>query len=633
MSLKDAIKRAFLSLSGEENEKDLAEFERLEEVKQKLAQAIDTEPQENIFDDHAIDLAQEQMQNTLHSLFDDSGKDVEANKGKSIYNTGEFKVLDAPAVYQEVEFDEQAYTDERGKVLGNMSFAEQANHAAPDYNPNAILGNTPRQLRAKPVTSSATNTLVPRDVTTTQNEVNETESRVAELKGNPQGIVHSVVKKSSHTRTITHVQRADGTIEQQIEDKNIQEDTETKVLSNGNLQETTNTSTAVKTTVHQTKESFLLPQQPAVKNVLSAPKEEKAQNPESFAALFEANVYDFSPEALALPANRETSTHGGSFSSQEKEKLRQLKKEVETESESFADLIEANMEYLPSATKQEQELSRQRKQAKMFAPKSYAKKVADKEFVADDEEEELAFNLDLNNASYQKQQESKGKSSFAQMFEAQPQNLQRNFVSKDDSFRKEFRDIKPLQNKAHSASLAQQRKQAQTLRRSQVGIKSGKELMEQQIAQMDYHDLSKRDDVVFSDINMRFNEFNYENARFAAPELDQEVTHAFFNGLLPIDREVDLHGCTSQDLKSIIPAVVKDCWKTNEFTIRFITGHGKDILKQNLPNYLVQYERIAAFYPNKENNGRGRTNGFIVLLRNYDKEVAASYSFREKKSH
>ncbi|RIY32804.1 hypothetical protein CJP74_03655 [Psittacicella melopsittaci] len=609
MSIKDIIKYALQSLSKDQKEKvnDNDDFKRLEEVKQLLAKAVEEGPKDNIFADESVDLGQRDMDKTLHSLFDDSGKDLEGNKGKSIYNTGEFKVLSGPAVYQNVEIDENSYSDERGKVLGNASFAEQTKHAAPDYNPEAILGNTPRKLKTNAKSS--------------QSETNESETKIDEVKGNPEGIVHSFVKKTSHTRTITHIHLADGSVERKVEDKNVSEDIETQPLANGNLQSTTNTSTRTVTTTLSGKKA--------------------SGDGESFAELFEKREYDFSPEALGAPIqeNRALKGTGSAVNEYEKNLLANFKREVkeqqnQEQEESFAALVDSYA--LPNASAREQQnLASKRKKAKMFAPSS--KKLVKPEVeIIEDEQEIVAYNVDQinrNNKSFNDLQAQANKNreivdaSFAQMFEAQPQNVpSKSFVEKDSSFRNAFKDVKPL-NSGVKASLEQQRRQAEHQRRALVGLKSGKEILEQEIAHQDYQRLSQDENVIFSDINMRFNEFNYENARFAIEGLDADVSHAFFNGLLPIDQEVDLHKCTTEELKSIIPAVVKDSWRNNEFVIRFITGHGKGVLKQSLPNYLVQYERVAAFYPNKENNGKGRTNGFVVLLRNYDKETASRYAF------
>ncbi|RIY32684.1 hypothetical protein CKF54_04305 [Psittacicella hinzii] len=602
MSIKDAIKLALQKLSGDSSQV----LTSLEEAKLELANAVDQGTGENIFTD-TLELGQKEMQETLHSLFDDSGKDIEGNKGKSIYNTGEFQVLNAPAVYQDVEIDEQAYTDERGKVLGNTTFAEQVKFAAPDYNPETMLAKSARRTafpRANFPVVKSTNLA---EVKSVQNESQDHEVKVAETKGNPDGIVRSVVQKTSYTRTITQVQRVDGQLEQQIEDKSISEDVETLALANGNLQTTTNISTNTKVTVYSNKE------QPR-----ALPAETKRE--ESFADLFEGSDFALpSPQAKEEPQARLGSSKNKAFKDEDKVALKQLMQDLKEE-ESFASLLDSYSE-----PRQEQGSG---KKHKFFAPNSYANKVANKSFDLDADEEEIAFNLDeVNQSNKQFNREVK----FAQMFEQKEPVKESNYIDIDDSFRKAFQDIKPLKgNNSNHASLEQQRRQAEHERRLKAGLKSGKEFVEQQVAQQDYARLSSQDNVIFSDINMRFNEFNYENARFMVEGLDTEVSHVFFNGMLPIDREVDLHGYTSEDLKAIIPAVVKDCWRNNEYTIRFITGHGKDILKQNLPNYLVQYERVAAFYPNKENNGRGRTNGFIVLLRNYDKEVAANYSFKSK---
>ncbi|MFC6276681.1 Smr/MutS family protein [Psittacicella hinzii] len=727
MGIKDAIIRAFINRKA--GDPDFAEVTEpntteLDALKERLSQVIDKGLQENIFDDHREDIGQRDMDQTLHSLFDDSGKDLEANKGKSIYNTGQFQVLDSPAVYQNVEFNEQDYEDHRGAVIGNLSFAAQANQAAPDYNPDAILGSTPRKLQSRAMLTNRGATSndglmalhqnrldgtslqarnLPGNVKTEQQESSDVETRVTEYAQNPQGIVKSFVQRTSHTRTITQYHKLDGSVEQIIEDKNISEDVERNLLDNGNVQETVTTNTQHKTTKHSTQALIGAPSNmnasvvehvdvepvsklalttPQVTRALAAPAPQEQQTPvskstaneDSFAALFEKEEYfkpSFAHEAEIIDHYQPVSSYAliesphATMDTQNREKLAQYKQAVKnslppvSKKEDFASLLDRHPSQFNDKDQQleRQNLASKRKKAKMFAPGSGSnlrpqktnfshgrdlaheheeavKRVVAGKFadLVDSEIQEVAYEVDRSNEQQQRFNQS---NSFAQLFEAKnsQQKQTSKFVAKDDSFAQAFADINPYDNNSTRAtSLQQQRRQAELERKARAGIKSGKEIIEQQLAQEKYDALQNTPDVVFSDIHMRFNAHNYEHARFAAEDLDPDVLHAFMNNLLPIQREVDLHGVTVEELKNILPNIVKQCWRHNEFVLRFITGHGKDVIKQSLPNYLIQYERIAAFYPNRENNGKGRTNGFVVLLRNYDKEIAANASLLVNKA-
>lgn len=755
-----------ISIDMSEHEEYLQE---LQAVKDYLAEIIDHGTQENIFEDCKLDLGQQDMDIVIHSLFDESGKDLKSSIGKSIYNSGEFQVLNTPAVYQNVKFDEKEGIDERGKVIGNMTFAQQATQAAPDYDADAIIGNTPRKLTATtsaetPSLTSLHNQTLTRlhpsitsgqhNVRAEQTENEDSETRVTELKAESQdaNMVRSQVKRTSYTRTVTSYFKVDGSVEQIIEDKNTSEEIDTYRLDNGNLEAVSTLNTQTKTTKYATEDkvatlkaansSKQVPtleaekgelNQLAVSNKLPAalapsgsltktqaylgsastptnkvaagPAEEQyyldvehylakqqeetselnphsaintyvsaqqtigssvtdvAKTPvanlpaaktdlaaESFAELFSQTAFAGGAGKEVTATARDTSytspAHQEYMSKGNRQVLEQFKKEVAQQAKEekaaresqalayngFGDLLD---KFDSIATTSSNKVTSS-KTAKMFPPSGGKKTVKNKieKWQGYDEEveaQELAQAVDQAN-------------DFASMFEAKTTNTVQtpssqainlsktatHYVERDDSFARAFADIKPLKDNSKGASLEQEKHRTELEQKARVGLKTAKEILEQKLAEEDFQAVAHDSKVVFSDINMRFSPQNYENARYAAEDLDPDVVHAFFNNLLPIDREVDLHGETIESLKAIIPAVVKDCWRDNSFVIRFISGHGKEVIKHQLPNLLIQYERVAAFYPNKENNGLGRTNGFIVLLRNYDKEVAASYSYKHK---
>lgn len=189
--------------------------------------------------------------------------------------------------------------------------------------------------------------------------------------------------------------------------------------------------------------------------------------------------------------------------------------------------------------------------------------------------------------------------------------------------------IKPLQAKttvnpsrARSASLAQEQLQAERAARQQAQLLTRKEHLEQSISQDAYAQANINLEFI-SDVHMRFNEHNFMYASFLAPDLDPELFYALKSGNLPIDLEVDLHGLTKEQAKIAVLESIKEAFRLHESVIRYTTGHGKNILKQALPNWLIQHSRVAAFIPVRDAK---QTNGFLVLLKNVQKELWAAYA-------
>ena len=61
------------------------------------------------------------------------------------------------------------------------------------------------------------------------------------------------------------------------------------------------------------------------------------------------------------------------------------------------------------------------------------------------------------------------------------------------------------------------------------------------------------------------------------------------------DWELDCHGMTKANAKAELAALLTKAYKDNCACVAIMHGHGAGILKQAIPNYLIQYPHIIAF--------------------------------------
>lgn len=61
------------------------------------------------------------------------------------------------------------------------------------------------------------------------------------------------------------------------------------------------------------------------------------------------------------------------------------------------------------------------------------------------------------------------------------------------------------------------------------------------------------------------------------------------------DWELDCHGMTKANAKAELAALLSKAYKDNCACVSIMHGHGAGILKQAIPNYLIQYPHIIAF--------------------------------------
>ncbi len=81
---------------------------------------------------------------------------------------------------------------------------------------------------------------------------------------------------------------------------------------------------------------------------------------------------------------------------------------------------------------------------------------------------------------------------------------------------------------------------------------------------------------------------------------------------IPPDIELDLHGLTAQQAKAEIISVIFEAKKRHYPCINIIHGHGGGILKQKVPNWLIQHPDIAGFV--QAPRAYGGKAGLLVLI-------------------
>ena len=83
-------------------------------------------------------------------------------------------------------------------------------------------------------------------------------------------------------------------------------------------------------------------------------------------------------------------------------------------------------------------------------------------------------------------------------------------------------------------------------------------------------------------------------------------------GLIPPDYDIDLHGLTAQQAKEELLSVIFEAKQRHSPCINVIHGHGNGILKQKIPNWLVQHPDVSAFV--KAPKAFGGNAGLLVLV-------------------
>lgn len=75
---------------------------------------------------------------------------------------------------------------------------------------------------------------------------------------------------------------------------------------------------------------------------------------------------------------------------------------------------------------------------------------------------------------------------------------------------------------------------------------------------------------------------------------------------------LDLHGLTQQEAKYEIGALIHECLKRRYNVCSIMHGHGKNILKKRVPQWLAQHPDIVAFHQAPRHMGGNST--LLVML-------------------
>ncbi|MFW8590149.1 endonuclease SmrB [Glaciecola sp. 2405UD65-10] len=83
-------------------------------------------------------------------------------------------------------------------------------------------------------------------------------------------------------------------------------------------------------------------------------------------------------------------------------------------------------------------------------------------------------------------------------------------------------------------------------------------------------------------------------------------------GHIPPDIEIDLHGLSSRQAKEEIIAVIFEAKQRHYPCVNIIHGHGSGVLKQKIPNWLVQHQDVIGFI--QAPKAFGGKAGLLVLI-------------------
>lgn len=84
--------------------------------------------------------------------------------------------------------------------------------------------------------------------------------------------------------------------------------------------------------------------------------------------------------------------------------------------------------------------------------------------------------------------------------------------------------------------------------------------------------------------------------RFCAEGEPTHILKQLRRGDFPPELMLDLHGMTQAMAKREIAALLQTCARQQIECCAIMSGHGKGVLKQNLPHWLVQHPAIRAFH-------------------------------------
>ena len=101
--------------------------------------------------------------------------------------------------------------------------------------------------------------------------------------------------------------------------------------------------------------------------------------------------------------------------------------------------------------------------------------------------------------------------------------------------------------------------------------------------------------------------------RYCAEGEASHVLKQLRRGDYPPEIMLDLHGLTQAMAKREIAALFDTCLREHLACCAIMSGHGKGILKENLPHWLIQHPAVRAFHQAPAEYGGGAA--LLVLLK------------------
>lgn len=64
---------------------------------------------------------------------------------------------------------------------------------------------------------------------------------------------------------------------------------------------------------------------------------------------------------------------------------------------------------------------------------------------------------------------------------------------------------------------------------------------------------------------------------------------------IPIDGVLDLHAFRAEEVKSLVPEYLEECWKQGIYQVRIIHGKGTGSLRRTVQSLLRRHPRVLSF--------------------------------------
>lgn len=104
--------------------------------------------------------------------------------------------------------------------------------------------------------------------------------------------------------------------------------------------------------------------------------------------------------------------------------------------------------------------------------------------------------------------------------------------------------------------------------------------------------------------------------RYCVEGESSHVLKQLRRGDFPPELFLDLHGMTQAEAKRELGALLHACTKQHIECCAVMSGHGKGVLKENLPHWLVQHPAVRAFHQAPAAHG-GNAALLILIQKRY----------------